>query len=119
MTHLPPPPGYGSFRCLACSDCGIIQNHDGAINLFPGLDSYDNSMDAALICTCPAAYPTRDETGAVTLGGFRDEHGSIKSMVTASGPRALGAEPPKGLVDWLLDRRRAAYAAMQEASGRA
>lgn len=114
MTQPPPPPGCYSYRCLACQDRGIIQNQDGAINLFPGLDTYDDSMNAALICTCPAAYAKRDDTGAIILGGFRDDSGAIKTMNTPAGARSLGTEPPVGMVDWLLERRRASYDAMQE-----
>ena len=102
-----------SRQCFACGDTGILLNHDRAINLYPGMDDYDDivGLDVPLICNCNAAYPDRDPSGQVIRSGFRQEGGAIVPIDSGQGPRTFGAEPPEGLIHWLVDHRARAWKA--------
>ena len=101
------------FACFACSDTGIVGNHDRAINEF--IPDYDvrpsgevfAGLHPAIICCCHAAYPREGR------GGFRDSSG-IRRLETAAGPRQVGCELDQQAIATIhRNRRQRALAGVQ------
>jgi hypothetical protein len=93
------------FACFACSDTGIVGNHDRAINEF--ITNYDvlasgevcGGLPPAIICCCNAAYPREGR------GGFRDSAG-IRRIKTEAGPRWVGRELDQQAIEAIHRLRR-------------
>ena len=93
------------FACFACSDTGIVGNHDRAINEF--IPDYDvlpsgevfSGLHPAIICCCHAAYPREGR------GGFRNSAG-ICRVETAAGPRKVGCELDQQAIETIHRNRR-------------
>jgi hypothetical protein len=101
------------FACFACSDTGIVGNHDRAINeIIPDYDVLPSGevcpgSDPAIICCCNAAYPREGR------GGFRDSAG-IRRLDTAAGPRMVGCELDQQAIEAIhRNRRQRALAGVQ------
>jgi hypothetical protein len=101
------------FACFACSDTGIVGNHDRAINEFiPDYDVLPSGevcpgSDPAIICCCHAAYPREGR------GGFRDSAGPCR-VETAAGPRMVGCELDQQAIATIhRNRRQRALAGVQ------
>ena len=109
------------FRCYACHDSGIVVNGDGFVN--DELPDYDrlpggrrsSGSDLALICTCPASYPTI-ENGKMLRGGYRESDGSVRLV---DGSRAVGSELSAAAVQRIHQRRLDSWAATERAMNEA
>jgi hypothetical protein len=101
------------FACFACSDTGIVGNHDRAINEFiPDYDVLPSGevcpgSDPAIICCCNAAYPREGR------GGYRDSAGP-RRLETLAGPRMVGCDLDQQAIATIhRNRRQSALAGVQ------
>ncbi len=116
--------------CYACNDTGIVANSDGMVNEF--LPDYDRlpdgrrvcGSDLALICHCPAAFPSYDGERQ-ERAGLRESSGAIRKV---DGNLPIGAEIPKAttqaihlrrLANWRLTEKAMSEARAARAAGQA
>jgi len=101
------------FACFACSDTGIVGNHDRAINEF--LPDYDvlptgevcPGSDPAVICCCNASYAREGR------GGYRDSAGP-RRIEALLGPRLVGCDLDQQAIATIhRNRRQSALAGVQ------